>query len=826
MKQAFSHLKIETKTAYNFVGSPAVGNNIVSSPLKTDPICPKITAGKVGQGVEIMFQLEGDKQQASAPDATASEVQANAAKGMLAESQGRRPNLEIAAAPEAKLSLSSIMYLAATPPSERPVVAEVPAKAPEPTKGAFNNLAHSFAYSLVQAPVDGVAQLFDKGFGTSLQKSVHFMDAPIAAKFGTSDWAAQQVGGAAGMIAPYLLLHKGVSAAAGRPYQSLSLAGGQSLGRFALAESGVAAAAGTIYGGVFTPVNPDSKNFWGDRFANAATTGITFGTLSGTSIGLQGLGRSMTAQGRTTAGRVLTNEIFAGVASSLPAGIVHSDSTSLFAGKGLATGKERMESITTFAMVGGLFGAGHRFLSRPKGQAGETNTAASESQTGGNPVVWDKPVMLGEPLKPAEAGKTALPVERPVAATTGESTALPPLEVGKPTNRYQGIEPGSLVDRVIDTKDGGKIVLFSSGEKVIDIPGEPIRTHRAGGRVTVEQRDGKVLETRIKNQIPADEKPLNVASGAFESIGKNLSNFAERPFTLDGRTYASVEAFYQGLKWPDAAKRAEVAVLTGKEAKFSAKEAPKSQTFEYEGQTYKLGSPEHHQLIKRAIKESLEQNPAIMKEFLETSPRPIEHKTGRRENPRSAFPGSAFTRILTEIRTELLAKQNAGKDVTPPAVTSSEATMGAGKSVSETLRDVIKSGNLPERQNLETYSKVMENSPHRVQEYVTAGGDSVVLKLTDGNLLKMTMDGTLPPARNFDMPVLDKGTVMADQITVNWFVQPEAKTPVARAELMPFLEKVSQQGYVMTDPSLRNLGYYNGEVKLLDPWAVVEMPKD
>jgi predicted NAD-dependent protein-ADP-ribosyltransferase YbiA (DUF1768 family) len=772
-----------------------------------------------------MFQLEGDKQQASAPDATASEVQANAAKGMLAESQGRRPNLEIAAAPEAKLSLSSIMYLAATPPSERPVVAEAPAKAPEPTKGVFNNLAHSFAYTLVQAPVDGVSQLFDKGFGTSLQKSVHFMDAPVAAKFGTSDWAAQQVGGAAGMIAPYLLLHKGVSAAAGRPYQSLSLAGGQSLSRFALAESGVAAAAGTIYGGVFTPVNPDSKNFWGDRFANAATTGITFGTLSGTSIGLQGLGRSMTAQGRTTAGRVLTNEIFAGVASSLPAGIVHADSTSLFAGRGLATGKERMESITTFAMVGGLFGAGHRFLSRPKAQTGETNTAVSESQTGGTPIVWDKPVMLGEPLKAAEVGKTAQPVERPVADKAADAAALPILEVGKPSTRYRGVEPDAIVERIIDTKDGGKIVLFSNGEKVVDIPGEPIRTQKAAGRVVIEQRDGKVLETRIKNQIPPDEKPLNVASGAFESIGKNLSNFAERPFTLDGRTYASVEAFYQGLKWPDAAKRAEVAVLTGKEAKFSAREAPKSQTFEYEGQTYKLGSPEHHQLIKRAIRESLEQNPAIMKEFLETSPRPIEHKTGRRENPRSAFPGSTFTRILTELRTELLEKHGTSKDVTPPVVPANEVSMGANKSVSDVLRAAVESGQIPEKNTLSTYAKALENLPLRAKEYMGVGGDSVVVRLEDGNILKLTQRTDLPQSRSFDLPVLDKGTVIADQITINWFVQPEAKVPIAAGDFMPFLQRIRQEGYRMTDPSDANLGYYNGETKLVDPFAVTRIPE-
>lgn len=230
------------------------------------------------------------------------------------------------------------------------------------------------------------------------------------------------------------------------------------------------------------------------------------------------------------------------------------------------------------------------------------------------------------------------------------------LEIGKPTTRYQGLEADAVVERIVETRNGGRIVLFSSGEKVIDFPGEPIRTHKAGGRVVIEARDGKISEHRIKNQTPPDEKPLNVASGAFEEIGKRLSNFAERPFTMDGRRYASVEAFYQGLKWPDAAKRTEVAALTGKEAKYAAKGAPKSPTVEYDGQSYALGSPEHHQLIKRVIGESLEQNPDVMQAFLETHPRPLEHKTGRKENPRSAFPGSAFTRVLAELRDELREK--------------------------------------------------------------------------------------------------------------------------------------------------------------------------
>lgn len=780
-----------------------------------------------------MYQLEGDKKPALDPnDAQVAEAQEKAALGMLADVHGGRPAVEAQTANrEANLNLSAIMFQHAIPGSDQ---APAPVQMREAPKGFANNLAQSFTYSLVQAPVDGLSQLLDKRFGSSLQKSLHFMDAPDPAKFGTSDWAAQQIGGAGGMVAPYLLLHAGVSKAVGREMQTANSLSRANIGRFAAQEAKIAAISGSIYGGVFTPVNSASQDFWGDRFRNAATSGLTFATLSGTSIGLQGLGRSMSAGGRTTLGNMLQHEVVAGIASAVPAGIVHADGASLLAGKGLATGRERFEAITTFAMVGGIFGGSHRLLNNyraSRGQNTEANTTAAETK--GGTVRAENVFMLGEPL--ARTGESAkLPElkaanEKPAASEVAKGAAveanLPPLEVGKPTTRYQGLEPNAVVERVIDTKNGGKIVMFSSGEKVIDIPGEPIRTQKAGGHIVIEARDGKVSETRIKSQIPLEEKPLNVASGAYEQIGKDLSNFADRPFTLDGRQYASVEAFYQGLKWPDAAKRAEVSVLTGKEAKFSAREAPKSQTFEYEGQTYKLGSPEHHQLMKRAIRESLEQNPEVMKDFLETYPRPIEHKTGRRENPRSAFPGSTFTRILSELRAELREKHGVTNEVPAPIKPATEVNMGEPKSVSQTLRDLIDSGNAPERQNLTVYSKAMENSPLQVREYVTTGSDSVVMKLADGNILKLTKEGELPPARSFDMPVLERGTALADQVRVNWFIQPEAKAPVAQADLMPFLQRIRQEGYRMIDPSLSNLGYYNGEVKLLDPWAVVEIPK-
>ena len=245
--------------------------------------------------------------------------------------------------------------------------------------------------------------------------------------------------------------------------------------------------------------------------------------------------------------------------------------------------------------------------------------------------------MSMEDIEPKTAG-----VEAPVDSVQGAAW-------------YKGVAAGATVVRIVELKNGGRVILFSSGDKVLKLPGQSTKTVKPDGRIVVEHSDGQVSESRIKHLIPLEEKPLNVASGAGESVGKLLSNFAVRPFVMDGKPYTSVEAFYQGLKWPAPAKRSEIARLSGKAAKSTSRGAPNSDWFEYEGSNYRFGSGEHHQLIKRAIRASLDQNKEILDQFVATHPRPIEHKTGRPENSNSAFPDTVFTRILTELRAEFMA---------------------------------------------------------------------------------------------------------------------------------------------------------------------------
>jgi len=153
--------------------------------------------------------------------------------------------------------------------------------------------------------------------------------------------------------------------------------------------------------------------------------------------------------------------------------------------------------------------------------------------------------------------------------------------------------------------------------------------------------------------MDANEKPLNVAFRSDEDIGKWMSNFSLTPFVLDGVEFASVEAFYVYLKL-DPATRDAVRTLWGVRAKNAGKKSKLTRT-SYLGKEFDLGSPEHFELVKRAIRAKLEAYPDMAKAFVATSPRTIVHDTGYAENPATRFPGAVFCRILTELREEFAA---------------------------------------------------------------------------------------------------------------------------------------------------------------------------
>lgn len=151
-------------------------------------------------------------------------------------------------------------------------------------------------------------------------------------------------------------------------------------------------------------------------------------------------------------------------------------------------------------------------------------------------------------------------------------------------------------------------------------------------------------------------KALNCSGSSEEEVGQLMSNLAHTPFWFDEWFFESVEAFYIVLRTLDEAQRLELSKLHGHAAKnrgTKLKKKLKLTRTTWMGREFELGSPEHHELIKRAIKAKLEQNPALLRAFLSTAPRPIIHDTGWPESRFTQLPGIKFCAMLTELRAEL-----------------------------------------------------------------------------------------------------------------------------------------------------------------------------
>lgn len=146
-------------------------------------------------------------------------------------------------------------------------------------------------------------------------------------------------------------------------------------------------------------------------------------------------------------------------------------------------------------------------------------------------------------------------------------------------------------------------------------------------------------------------EPLNIHFGASDDRVRLISNLARAPFELDGRHYASVEGFWQGLKFPSQEARDRIAELSGMQAKRAGKAAPSSEAFVYGGRVVRTGSPQHWKLMFRACKAKFRQNEAARTALLGTGRRILVHRV-RKDSV--TIPGAIMADIWMRIRKALL----------------------------------------------------------------------------------------------------------------------------------------------------------------------------
>jgi predicted NAD-dependent protein-ADP-ribosyltransferase YbiA (DUF1768 family) len=198
---------------------------------------------------------------------------------------------------------------------------------------------------------------------------------------------------------------------------------------------------------------------------------------------------------------------------------------------------------------------------------------------------------------------------------------------------------------IVRLRDGVLVVTPQEGETLADWldahAGQVFRLRAIAG--------GSAQLQALGPEPDACRVPINVTSRTPEPL-RLISNFAHTPFRLDGLGYESIEGFWQGLKFPDAADRRRLAELWGPAARDAGHHAPAADTFVYGGETVRVGTWGHWQLMEKACEAKFAQHAAAREALVSTRNRPLVHQV----KPDSKnIPGVIMAAIWMRIRDRL-----------------------------------------------------------------------------------------------------------------------------------------------------------------------------
>jgi hypothetical protein len=173
--------------------------------------------------------------------------------------------------------------------------------------------------------------------------------------------------------------------------------------------------------------------------------------------------------------------------------------------------------------------------------------------------------------------------------------------------------------------------------------------------------------------LPQEAGPGEVILSKRHELGL-LSNFAPTPFVFHGKRYASLEGFWQMMKYPEGPQdprakfpglewkltRAQVAQMVSFEANKAGAQASENMTkmgitwvsFEGKHFEYKPAVPgEHYKLIVAATWAKVKQNPEVKRVLLSTGNLILKPDHHQESNAPAAW---RYYEILTQIRSELM----------------------------------------------------------------------------------------------------------------------------------------------------------------------------
>lgn len=219
--------------------------------------------------------------------------------------------------------------------------------APKPLKQTYSDgavdLLRSAAYSAVQSPLDGIAQIAGKVTGREIA-APHIVARPKSESLWTS--AGHVIGSVAQFAVAARLTRKAlIGAGVVSPAASISL--------FEMAGTGAAVE-------LLNPIDPKTENFFLEKGRRAVVSFGTFAAMGGANNAFHEAG----SWGRF-GNRSLSNSIKVNSIAGAAGGLVHTQLDAVTQGKLHASPDQYLNTMFQYAAFGALFGAGESLIYRP-----------------------------------------------------------------------------------------------------------------------------------------------------------------------------------------------------------------------------------------------------------------------------------------------------------------------------------------------------------------------------------------------------------------------------------------------------------------------------
>lgn len=354
-------------------------------------------------------------------------------------------------------------------------------EADKPQSNVLSDFVQSALHSGIVSPMRGAAQIADQSTGSSIDKSIkHGADsigisAPEAAAVGSANWVAQQLGGAAGMVVPFMLTRGAVKAGAGKVFgeaavyrSTADLVANRGMLAAATHEAAISAASGLAFGAFLTPsneANVGTSAFFEDRLKAGAKDAVVFGALGFTSPMINHnaarmadwIDKNALTQQTAAVAVTLRSPIFTGAISGLPAGAVAAEAAAIKDGRYLPSAAELKENMLGMAVVGGAFGTASWLGAQREG----ANVSNARHLT--DSVGLTKPASTSQVDFRIVEGKEAiskLSNDIAAGATDAQATVRARPQIDTVTSAIFGVDHRSLGDTrtvVLDHRSGGAL---------------------------------------------------------------------------------------------------------------------------------------------------------------------------------------------------------------------------------------------------------------------------------------------------------------------------------------------------------------------------------